>query len=56
MTNNNKRCPYRYWSLTQMTNFDNQCIREEGHQGQHIQRELFPPPQPSTPRVGWYKD
>ena len=53
MTKDN-RCPYRLYSLTQQGNFDNQCILFEGHQGEHVKREIFPPPQ-VKPVEGWVK-
>ena len=50
------RCPYRYVSLTANQLTDNQCMLEENHIGEHIKRELFPPPQQSYRiQEGWIK-
>ena len=50
------RCPYKYISLTQSFTQDNRCILNEGHQGEHIKKEYFPPAQPARIQQGWIKD
>ena len=49
------RCPYRYISLTASQVIDNQCVLSEGHIGEHVKREIFPPVQPYRVQEGWVK-
>ena len=53
MSIDSKRCTYRYVSLTSNQSIDNQCILDKGHIGEHIKREIFPPPQQRPPQQGW---
>lgn len=51
----NPRCQYIYVSFSSsLSQDDNRCILKEGHSGEHIKREIFPPPQ-IPPRQGWIK-
>lgn len=52
------RCSYFYYSITQPNNplfGDNQCRLEEGHIGEHVKPEIFPPAQQRHPQQGWIK-
>lgn len=51
-----KPCPYFYVSLTANQHGDNNCILEEGHKGDHVKREILPPPQQfQQTQQGWIK-
>lgn len=50
-----RRCPYRYISLTSNNFTDNQCMLQEDHKGVHIQRLIIVQPQPIPIEQGWVK-